>query len=315
MNKRIFLITAALGIVTMSGCNKDGLSGFPEDRVIRVSTDVSPLTKGYHTTANLNEFYLIVDNVDTPSYSYYSRKVQKNSSGEWEPTRTMLWHNATDRVNLVAIAPFSEAVDYSHLNSMTFTVQEQQSADDKKDDLVAWSCTGFVPETDLVDGKVQIEFKHLLSKLNITFKLGNELNADGIPQTNPIVDVKVSGVYRNGAMSMSSAGELSVAENTSSSPASILPYNTAWRPAADVDASCTASYEGIVIPQHIAAGGLSVSFTMNGLPYVWNNPQELDFAGNTAYNITIKVGKDRIKAGSISAVAWDEQPETGLETE
>ena len=79
MNKRIFLITAALGIVTMSGCNKDGLSGFPEDRVIRVSTDVSPLTKGYHTTANLNEFYLIVDNVDTPSYSYYSRKVQKNS--------------------------------------------------------------------------------------------------------------------------------------------------------------------------------------------------------------------------------------------
>lgn len=316
MNKSIFLITAALGIVTMSGCNKDGVSGFPEDRVIRVSTDVSPLTKGYYTSANLDEFYLIVDNVDTPSYSYSSRKVKKNSSGEWAPERTMLWHNATDRVNLVAIAPFAEAVAYNQLSSQKIWIDEQQSADDKSADLIAWSCSGFVPQTDLTDdGKVQIEFKHLLSKLNITFKLGNELNADGIPQTNPIVDVKVSGVYRNGAMSMSSTGALSMSEDPASSPSAIQPYNTAWHPAADVDASCTASYEGIVIPQHIAAKGMSVSFTMNGLPYVWTNPQELDFAEDTAYNITIKVGKDRVKAGSISAVAWDEQPETGLETE
>lgn len=315
MNKSIFLITAALGIVTVSGCNKDGVSGFPEDRVIRVSTEVSPLTKGYHTTANLNEFYLIVDNVNAPNYSYYSGQVRKNSSGEWGPARTMLWHNATDPVNLVAIAPFSESVAYSQLNSMTFTVQDQQSAGDKKDDLIAWSCTGFVPQTDLVDGKVQIEFKHLLSKLNITFKLGNELNAEGIPQTNPIVDVKVSGVYRNGTMAMSPTGALSMSEDPAASPSEVQPYNTAWRPAADEDASCTASYEGIVIPQHIAVGGMSVSFTMNGLPYVWTNPQKLDFAENTAYNITIKVGKDRVKTGSISAAAWDEQPETGLETE
>ena len=315
MNKSILLITAALGIVTMSGCNKDGVSGFPEDRVIRVSTEVSPLTKGYRTTANLNEFYLIVDNTVTSGYSYLSRPFRKNSSGEWEPAHTMLWHNAADPVNLVAIAPFSESVAYSDLNGKTFTVQDQQSADDKSDDLIAWSCTDFVPQTDLVNGKVQIEFKHLLSKLNITFKLGNELNADGIPQTNPVVGVKMSGVYRSGVMSMSSTGALSMSEDPAANPSSIQPYNTAWLPAAYEDASCTASYEGIVIPQHIAAGGMSVSFTINGIPYVWTNPQELDFAEDTAYNITIKVGKDRVKAGSISAVAWDEQPATGLETE
>ena len=60
---------------------------------------------------------------------------------------------------------------------------------------------------------------------------------------------------------------------------------------------------------------MSIEFVMNGIPYVWRNPAALDFEANTAYNITIKVGKDRVKAGSISAAVWDEQPATGLETE
>lgn len=69
------------------------------------------------------------------------------------------------------------------------------------------------------------------------------------------------------------------------------------------------------MPQTVASGGLKISFKAAGKNYEWALPEIREFEGNTAYTLTLKVGKDVVIAGGFTATAWTETEGGSLYTE
>ena len=193
MNMKIKIIMMALVGVVLASCQNDDVevdnNNFPEDGVIRVTTEVAQTRVGV-TTDNLTEFGLTVANAAGTTYSYSNVKMTK-SVADWNPASQMLWQNATQEVEILAYAPYNSVAD----GYKTPAVLPDQSTDInvKASDFIFMYNSSFVPETDLVSKKVPVTLSHMMAKLDFRIIIGTEFNAEGIPSTNPISDVTGNG--------------------------------------------------------------------------------------------------------------------------
>ena len=298
--------------------------GFPEDHVIRVSTEVVPATKGYHITDNITEFDLMVtDNTNAnPKYSFANTRFSKFASGEWIPDETRLWGGAGDKVDICAVAPCFSERDKWKINSFfrqdsdyMCEIESNQSEGSKNSDYLSFTVSANVKDC-LTDGKLKIQFVHMLSLVRVTFKLGTEFNNTGVPQSNIISDVVISGTNRSFLMKAgTNEDKLTAMNNTEATASDVKPYYTEWHSAADKNGSCTSVYECILVPQSVAAGGLKISFKADGKAYEWIASNDLTFFQNTVHSLTLKVGKDVVLAGGFTTDAWTETDGGKLETE
>lgn len=325
---------AALALALAAGCSKQSVqsqseSSFPEDRIIRVSPEVVT-TKGTYTTDNLTKFDLLVEDDKSPASKYtYSNTVFKRGESGWASDKTLLWSKSDAMVLVYAIAPsvgLESLVSVDDINygqsGVALEVQAEQSNDDNSSDYLGWA-SGLKPVSELLgeDGKLSFAFTHLLARLTVTFKLGTEFNVSGVPAQDIISDVVISGTARDFKI-RGTTGYTSFTVESGTAASDIKPYNVAWNPAADKTGNCTSVYEGIIVPQTVASGNFKVSFKLSGEPlaYAWTSETEMTFNGNTAYRLTIKVGKDAVHTGTFSAGSWNEHqwenPDDGiLETE
>ena len=304
--------------------------GFPEDHVIRVSTEVVPATKGSYTTDNITEFDLIVtDWTKNPAYSYTNTRFSKSASGEWVPDVTLLWGGAKDRVTVYAVAPCFKARD---LKTNSFLrapnnpddlceVEAEQHEESKNSDYLYWVGSHdynklMVEECLADDGKLKIQFTHMLSLVRITFKLGTEFNNTEIPQSNIISDVVVSGTKRSFGISSTNYDDALAAVALPRTAASdVKPYNLDWTSAGDKTGNCTSVYECILVPQTVSAGELKISFKAGGKAYEWIAPENLTFSINKVHSLTLKVGKDVVIADGFTAAEWGDGGSATSETE
>lgn len=307
------LAVAAL-VSAFVGCSKteSGLGGFPEDGTIRVTTEVGTMTRGSYTTENLTDFDLAVAGMNA-RYSYDNTRFTRNADGTWSPVSQMLWESANAYVDIFAFAPSNLSVSFrpGAQTPVIVSVQEEQTEADNSSDVLYWGKTGFLPKNDLVDGKIAIEFRHVMSKLNLTVRMGTELNNGGVPTVNPISDVKISGTSLSaqcGWGNRYSYDELFLYPDVGSVK-DITPYQTKWTPGADVNTNCSAEYECILVPQTVEANTFSVSFKSGEKAYSWTLPSRLVFEKNTVYTLTLQVGKDIVIAGEITATPWDQTPD------
>ena len=148
----------------------------------------------------------------------------------------------------------------------------------------------------------------------MTFKLGTEFNVSGVPAQDIISDVVLSGTTRD-FMLKGATGYTSFTVEPGTVASDIKPYNAGWTSAADVKGNCISVYECILVPQTVASGVLKISFKAAGKNYEWTLPERRKFEGNTAYTLTLKVGKDAVIAGGFTATEWTETPGGELETE
>ena len=308
--RRQFLSVAALAFL-LTGCSKTdgGLDNFPEDRVIRVATEVETMTKGSYTTGSLTDFDLAVAGMNS-RYSYDNIQFTKNSDGAWTPESLMLWENSEAFVDIFALAPSNPSVKFrpGAQTPVNVSVQEVQTEADNTSDVLYWGKTGFQPKRDLVEGKIAIEFRHVMSKLKLTLRLGTEFNLGGVPNANPISELKISGTSLSAQCGWGdnySYDELSLYPD-SKSVKDMAPYLAAWRPGADEKTNCYAEYECILVPQTVGANTLAVSFKAGDKTSSWKLPSQLVFEKNTVYTLTLQVGKDFLIAGEISASPWDQ---------
>ncbi|MFR4038293.1 MAG: fimbrillin family protein [Butyricimonas faecalis] len=65
-----------------------------------------------------------------------------------------------------------------------------------------------------------------------------------------------------------------------------------------------ATYECLLLPQTVSAGGFSVNITINGNKYTWTSGEDITLESNYKYELPIKVGKDYITAGNILVSDW-----------
>ena len=318
------IILPLLAALALSSCNKQAATDalLPEDRIIRVETSVGPDTKGSYTSANLDEFVLFVQNSTATGEgkkSYNYKVVFKRVDGVWTPQGGVLplWRNATDEIHMIAIAPpavLDDNVTYDSFagsGNVIASVQSVQTKDDTGSDIIGWSKRGKASEF-LENGKVKIDFSHLMSKLSLSFELATEFNAQGIPANDIVSNVIISGACNKASLLWDDKSKGSLTTKPSASDSDITAYNTNWTSASSKDEKCVSQWECILVPtvDHIT---ITIDFDVNGVAYSCKATH--GFGPGCIHKLKIIVGSDVAYPSGMSISAWTDGGSSNLETE
>lgn len=300
---------------------------FPADGVIRVATDVTrPQTRAGMETGNLTMFQLRVKNPVSDGYSYNA--LMKKEGSDWVSYNNdgtakivMLWQNKTQKVNVAAV--YIPGVTLTDENWKTTDVvpvnikvkEDQSNADSlNESDILVMKDHEVDPSsaTDLTpQGKMKVELKHRLAKLNLTVNLGTQLNINGSgTATNPITAVSVEGTNTQADWTL-----ITDKLEGQSEVKPIKLFEAAYAAGEGKTKSAVAKYECILMPQAIASNGFTVKIVIGGKTYTWKSSNEVTLAPDTQYNLTLSVGKDVVIVGGFSATPWTDGGSSNIETE
>ena len=323
------LAMLAVAALATAACSNDEnlvtpTDHFPADGIIRVAADVTdPQTRAGMETNNLTMFQLRVQNPVNDTYSYNAQ--MKKDGDQWVSYKNdgsekmmMLWQNKTQKVNVAAVCiPGVTLTDdnwkATGATPVNITVEADQSTDDKlnKSDILAMKNHEFNPATELTTGgKMKVELKHRLAKLNLTVKLGTDFNLNGIGTTNnPITEVNVNGTNTKAAWTLITDEFSGLSEKKS-----VKPLQTSYTAGNADKQNAVAKYECILLPQTINANGFAVKIVIGGKLYTWKSGDKVTLTSNTQYNLTLTVGKDIVVIGSFTATPWIDGATQNLET-
>lgn len=323
------LAMLAVAALATAACSNDEnlvtpTDHFPADGIIRVAADVTdPQTRAGMETNNLKMFQLRVQNPVNDTYSYNAQ--MKKDGDQWVSYKNdgsekmmMLWQNKTQKVNVAAVCiPGVTLTDdnwkATGATPVNITVEADQSTDDKlnKSDILAMQNHEFNPATELTTGgKMKVELKHRLAKLNLTVKLGTDFNLNGIGTTNnPITEVNVNGTNTKAAWTLITDEFSGLSEKKS-----VKPLQTSYTAGNADKQNAVAKYECILLPQTINANGFAVKIVIGGKLYTWKSGDKVTLTSNTQYNLTLTVGKDIVVIGSFTATPWIDGDTQNIET-
>lgn len=328
MMKTTIKMMFAAAVVMLSACQKEDVSvpsNFPTDGVIRVTTNVeTPKSRAGVTTENIERFNIKIDNAANSAYSYYG--FYHKSGDAWtcytdetgSTPLTLLWQNSTQVVTVSALSVYNGSSSRDqYINTLAFYgVQTDQSTEGllMGSDYLYMEPTVINPATDLVDGKLPITFKHLLSKVHLTVTLGTEFNTTPGTVTNPITELAVEGTK---FQFIWNASTNSTFDFTGYSTESITPWHNAdaYTAGSSSTTNAVAKYEVILVPQTVAARGFSVSFKIAGKDYTWTSTNAITLERGTLYELNLTAGKDIVTLGGFTAGEWTNGTSGNVETE
>ena len=324
------LAMLAVAALATAACSNDEnlvtpTDHFPADGIIRVAADVTdPQTRAGMETNNLTMFQLRVQNPVNDTYSYNAQ--MKKDGDQWVSYKNdgsekmmMLWQNKTQKVNVAAVCiPGVTLTDdnwkATGATPVNIMVEADQSKADKlnKSDILAMKNHEFNPATELTTGgKMKVELKHRLAKLNLTVKLGTDFNLNGIGTTNnPITEVNVNGTNTKAAWTLITDEFSGLSEKKS-----VKPLQTSYTAGNADKQNAVAKYECILLPQTINANGFAVKIVIGGKLYTWKSGDKVTLTSNTQYNLTLTVGKDIVVIGSFTATPWTDGGTKNIKTE
>ena len=295
MKKANILATAVLATLLAACSNDSDVLNTPDyaDTPIGLNVNVGPMaTRAGYEQGALTEgsfgLYLTTDGTNSDErYNCTNREVIYDN-GWTNQGGQLLWKSNDATVTYYAYLPYTGTV--GDAASYAFTVKTDQSDESnvKASDLL-W--TG--GRQDATAGKaLDINFKHALSKLNVTLTKGSELE-DGVTFTS----VKLSNCATKIVVNLL---EGTIVETTNSGQTITLYATTA-----------NEKYECILVPQTFAQS-LKVEITdNNGKVYTFTSNKDLTFASGEQYTLNLTVGRDKVTTGTISAESWGEEQQGG----
>ena len=270
-----FFAITALGAALFASCSNEeelATGSYPSDNLIRVTAGVNnDMTRSDEaTTALTKNFSLTVVNQTNDKYSYANEIFSLNGT-EWSCGKNLLWQNLSTPVEIVALYPATDANTFSGVYSkedksygtITYGVNPDQSTADEADDLLLYHNTNFVPEKDLQDGKLDIEFNHAFCRVDIEVTIGSEFNATNGLAENPIQGIRVEGTKIAADIDLASASPTITAKGDATS---IIPTPGNFTPAASSAAKAVARYSCMVIPQ---TADLNIVLHTSDREYEW----------------------------------------------
>lgn len=199
---QFFAITAMAAAMFTSCSNDEELvqSNFPSDNIIRVTAGVNNAkTRGNEANGSLldKDFLLTIVNKTADKYTYINKQFSK-TAGEWKCSETLLWQNATTLVDIAAFAPaqttvFDNVYKNDAFQSFAYSVAADQTDGSANNDLLYYYAKDFNPGERLVNKKLNLEFNHAFSMIDIVVTLGTQFNVPTIPSETPITEVTVEG--------------------------------------------------------------------------------------------------------------------------
>lgn len=293
MKKANILATAALATLLAACSNDSDVFNTPDyaDTPIGLNVNVGPMaTRAGYEQGALTEgsfgLYLTTEGTNSDErYNCTNREV-KYDNGWTIQGGQLLWKSNDATVTYNAYMPRTHVYNE---DSYTFTVQTDQSNENnvKASDLLWTGQQTATPGTAL-----DINFKHALSKLNVTLTKGTELE-DELTFTS----VKLSNCATEIVVNLLEG----TFGNTTNSGQTITLYAT----------TANEKYECILVPQTFAQS-LKVEITdNNGKVYTFTSNKDLTFASGEQYTLNLTVGRDKVTTGTISAESWGEEQQGG----
>ena len=328
-----FLGMTAFMAAMLTGCSNDSElahSNFPADNIIRVTAGVNgAVTRALGTELN-NKFSLTVVNKDTENeynykYTHENKIFQKIGTGtEWICNDILLWQDAETPVDVAALAPVTDddMIFFGILNyknqfqTLQYNITADQKTQKPENDLLYYYKSDLVPGTELKDGKLNIQFNHAFSMIDIIVTLGTEYSNKANPINEVIVGgsrlkatIDVTNSKGKGVAYASTPGETST---TGENPETDIITTPGEFTMATTDHS-TAKFSCILIPQTIDANKFKVTLMTSSKTYVWTSPDAITLKTGNRYTLKLKMGKDVVTAqnGNISAVSWTEETGSG----
>lgn len=319
-----FFAISAMAAAMITSCSTDdelSQSNYPSDNIIRVTAGVNNAktrAEGQGVTAMDKPFSLTIVNKNTEStelaakYTYVN-KVFSKTSGDWTCSETLLWQKATIPVDIVAFAPaqqdkFSGVCAEGSIQSIAYSVADDQSTSSDNNDLLYYYAPGFNPGTSLDEkGKLNIQFNHAFCMIDINVTLGTEFNKPSIPTTSPIVKVTLGGTKIAANVNVTNAASVVTASETADAT-TITTTNGTFTTAANPEANAISRFSCIAIPQKVGANTFKVSLMTAGKRYEWTSAEPVELKSGYRYTLNLSMGNDVVllKGGSISATPWTE---------
>lgn len=221
---------------------------------------------------------------------YNGENIQWTHDGSgWDSKTDVLYEGANSQQKISAYYPYIE--NYTS-GGVTFHLTAEQSADTMKaDDLL------YAAATELNNARTDINFTHLMTKLNVEVtSLGSEVEDGDEINKVEISDLAQTATFYPEDGTLTADTELN---------GSTVAYNNG------------ATYEALVFPTECSS--VTVKVTMNS-GKVFTTTVDLaginnELAGGYQYNIKFQVGQDKVTIGSITASPWGYATGGVLETE
>ncbi len=294
MKKANILATAALATLLAACSNDSDVFNTPDyaDTPIGLNVNVGSMaTRAGYEQGALTEgsfgLYLTTEGTNSDErYNCTNREV-KYDNGWTIQGEQLLWKSNDAKVTYNAYMPRTHVYNE---DSYTFTVQtDQRNENNVKASDLLW--TG--GRQDATAGKaLDINFKHALSKLNVTLTKGTELEG-GLTFTS----VKLSNCATEIVVNLL---EGTIVKTTNSGQTITLYATTP-----------NEQYECILVPQTFNQT-LKVEITdNNGKVYTFTSNRDLTFASGEQYTLNLTVGRDKVTTGTISADPWGEEQQGG----
>lgn len=319
-----FLGMTAFMAAMLTGCSNDSdlaHSNFPDDNIIRVTAGVNGAVTRAETlgTELNNKFSLTVVNKDTENeYNYkytHENKIFQKIDKEWICNTILLWQDAETKVDVAALAPvtnddmkfFGILDNKNQFQTLEYDITADQKTQKPENDLLYYYESDLVPGKALnSDGKLDIQFNHAFSMIDIIVTLGTEYSK----KENPINEVIVGGSKLWATIDVAnSEGNIAYASTEGDNPeADIITTPGTFTKATTDQKNSTAEFSCILIPQKIEANKFKVTLMTSSKTYIWTSPEDITLKTGRRYTLKLKMGKDKLTAqkGNISAGSWTE---------
>ena len=300
-------LTMAAAALMMAACSSEEvpLVDSATNTPIQIHAMVAELESraGISGAADFNKFYLSVVNSSSNTFTYENVEVT-NSGSAWAPVgKQMLWQNSETSVEVTAATfPLNSA--------QNLAVQTDQRSGDNviaSDHLyMAATSQSYAAVTDTkAAGAINVNFSHIMSKVNLTITLADEFDA----ATNPISNVTFQGTV---ASRNYNAGTWS--DITGVTATDIIPFEDAYTEPTQAAPNATASYEVILVPQTISSG-FAVQFQIGSRMFKWTSSAAVTLESGKQYTLELTAGDEKVSGASFSSSAWGDSSSSNVATE
>lgn len=327
-----FLGMTAFMAAMLTGCSNDSdltHSNFPDDNIIRVTAGVNgAVTRAEPLGTELNsnfKFSLTVINKaplkegENSNKYTYGNMIFKKTGTEWICNDILLWQDAETKVDVAALAPasssdtFYDSYDFwdEKITPMEYSITADQNPQKPENDLLYYYKSNLVPKDALnSSGKLDIQFNHAFSMIDINVTLGTEYSQ----QENPIKEVIVGGSKLKATIDVAnSEGNVAYASTGTNPETDITTTPGTFTKATTDEEKSKAEYSCILIPQTIEANKFKVTLKTSSKTYVWTSPSAITLETGHKYTLALTMGRDKLTAqkGNISAGSWTEGTGSG----
>ena len=297
MKKLLYIIALACTAAACSKSERPAGGGYPADGVVRISPSVAaPVTKaGEGTEFSGSRLGLGLYYGENDKYNK-SALWKKDADGNWNSSSQLLWKNAEDEVVVYAYVPDDGGSGYDQeaIIAPSGGIPSDQSAGLEDADWL-WYSEKIVPETALVDGKLNVKMNHALLKLTVNLSFGDEFG-DTAPE--------IKEVWLNGTMQKVSVYYKYEKRGQFAIPTTQLPKDIKMHKAGDN------RYEAIFYPYigQQKDGKMLTVILADGREYTLTLAEDLAFEkssdgnylGGCAYSMSAQVGKNKVELTQIN---------------